>query len=364
MQDLSTILTELVICSMKQDAFSYNEKGCPMNVFRIVQKRTNKRKEKSSPYRDAVTVLLFVFLLPYVISSLLGHIGEETDVLGKKAEEDFWIDAQYEIGISTEWGNRKISMQEYLIRKLKMVMDIEEENAVSYEPEALKAQAVLLRTELWGLMLDGEELIVLQDEPVLYYEREASEEYIERLYESAVRETDGIILAYEGQPVKAAFFPVSNGRTRSAAEVWANDSYPYLVSVECSQDILSKKYQSRVSLSKQEYCRLIGNLFQIDGTMQVLWDSPALTYDSADYVTKAQFQGNSCDGETFRKAFDLESASFRIEWQEESVIFHVKGVGHGFGMSQYGANEKAVSGETFDAILKDYFFETELEKIE
>lgn len=335
-----------------------------MNLFRIVQKRTNKRKEKSSPYRDAVTVLLFVFLLPYVISSLLGHIGEETDVLDQKAEEDAWIDEQYEVRISTEWGNRKMSMQDYLIRKLRMVMDIEEENDGSYEPEALKAQAVLLRTEVWGLMLDCEEFIVLQDEAVLYYEKEASAEDIEELYESAVRETDGVILVYEGQPVKAAFFPVSNGRTRQAAEVWANDSYPYLISVECSQDILSKRYQSQVRLSKQEYCRLIGDLFQIDAAMEELWDSPALTYDSADYVTKAQFQENSCDGETFRNAFGLASASFRIEWEEESVIFHVKGVGHGFGMSQYGAHEKAVSGETFDAILKDYFFETELVKIE
>lgn len=357
-------MTESVIYSMKQDAFSYNEKGCPMNLFRIVQKRTSKRKEKSNPYRDAITVLLFVFLLPYVISSLLGHIGEETDILNQKEDEDIWLDEQYEVRISTEWGNRKISMQDYLIRKLEMVMDIEEENGSSYESEALKAQAVLLRTELWGLMLEGEEATVLQDEPVLYYEKEAFAEYTERLYESAVRETDGIILAYEGQPVKAAFFPVSNGRTRSAAEVWENDSYPYLVSVECSQDILSKKYQSRVRLSRQEYCRLIGDLFQIDGTMQVLWSSPSLTYDSADYVTKVEFQGNSCDGETFRNAFGLASASFRIEWEEEAVIFHVKGVGHGFGMSQYGANEKAVSGETFDAILKDYFFKTELVKIE
>lgn len=356
-------MTESVICSMKQDAFSYNEKGCPMNLFRIIQKRTNKRKEKSSPYRDAITVLLFVFLLPYVISSLLGHIGEEADVLNQK-EEDFWVDEQYEVRISTEWGNRKISMQDYLIRKLEMVMDIEEENDSIYESEALKAQAVLLRTELWGLMLDGEEFIVLQDEAVLYYEKEAFAEYTEKLYESAVRETDGIILAYEGQPVKAAFFPVSNGKTRQAAEVWANDSYPYLISVECSQDILSKKYQSRVRLSKREYCRLIGDLFQIDAATQTLWDSPELTYDSADYVTKVEFQGNSCDGETFRNAFGLESASFRIEWEEESVIFHVKGVGHGFGMSQYGANEKAVSGETFDEILKDFFFETELVKIE
>ena len=52
-----------------------------MNLFRIVLKRTNKRKYDDSPWRDAFMVLLFVFLLPYVIAYLWGHIGEESDLL-------------------------------------------------------------------------------------------------------------------------------------------------------------------------------------------------------------------------------------------------------------------------------------------
>lgn len=336
-----------------------------MNLFRIVQKRTNKRKEKSSPYRDVIAALLFVFLLPYVICALMGHIGEETDILHQKKEtKTVLLDEKYEVGIYADWGTRKLSMQEYLIRKLQLVMALDEENVLSYEPEALKAQAVLLRTELWRMMSDTEGLLTIQDNAVLHYETEALKEDAEESYEKAVLDTDGIILVYNDEPIKAAYFPVSNGKTRDAAEIWPGNNYPYLVSVECSQDITSPKYQSRVRLTREEYCEQIGDLFGTDAMMQVLWDSPVFTYDSAGYVTEAEFQGNICSGEIFRNAFGLESASFRMEREEDAVIFHVKGVGHGLGMSQYGANEKAVSKEKFDEILKDYFFQTEIVKIE
>ena len=46
------------------------------------------------------------------------------------------------------------------------------------------------------------------------------------------------------------------------------------------------------------------------------------------------------------------------------MIFHVTGVGHGFGMSQYGANCKALNGEKYEQILQEFFLGTELAKFE
>lgn len=337
-----------------------------MSIFRIVKNKTNKSKEYGSPCRDAGTVLLFVFLLPYVISCLWGHIGEESELFAKRTEnEENYIDEQYEVVLTGNWGNRRITMQEYLIRKLKIVMP-KEENGVSYEEEAAKAQAVLLRTELWRFLSSQDDMIdnavVLQDDITLYSEEKEEEE--EAFYEKAVCATDGIYLSYEGQPVKAAFFPVSNGMTRNAAQVWQDDSYPYLVGIECNLDISARDYQSQVTIEKEAYCRIIRELFEIEGTEQDLWDKPEFTYDSAGYVIKAEFKEHFCSGEAFRYAFGLNSASFQIQWQDASVVFNVKGVGHGFGMSQYGANEKAALGESYEQILKDYFFQVELVKIE
>lgn len=335
-----------------------------MNLFRIVQKRTNKSKREKSPYQDVIAILLFVFLLPYVVSCLWGHIGEETAPFFNEAEEKDWLDRRYEVSLSESWGIRRMDMQEYLIRKLEIIMPQEAGSGERYELEALKAQAVLLRTELWRLFILSSDSVVIQDDVTMYNRNETLSMEDETLYEKAVRETDGIFLAYDGQPIKAAFFPVSSGQTRNAKEVWENSEYPYLISVECSQDIQADNYQSKTSVSKEEYCRLVRELFESERTVQDMWAAPEFTYDSAGYVIEADLYGNTCSGETFRNKFGLNSACFQMQWMDESVVFHVKGVGHGFGMSQYGANKKAVLGENFDQILEDYFFNTELAKIE
>ncbi len=338
-----------------------------MNIFRIVPKRADKRKYEDSPYRDVLTILLFVFLLPYVISCLWGHIGEDTAVFSRQEEDTEWLDLRYEIAVSGNWGKKKMTMQEYLIRKLQIVMP-QEENGISCEPEALKAQAVLLRTELWSLFLSQElskeGMLVIQDEALLYQDGETDIAESENPYREAVLATDGIFLSYAGKPVKAAFFPVSSGQTRNAAEALQSDQYPYLAGAECGQDIMAWNYQSQLILSKKEYLTLMENLFAVAAEQEDLWNGIEFLYDSAGYVTEAVLGDCRCSGETYRDALGLNSACFRAEWGEDMVTFRVKGVGHGFGMSQYGAARKAAEGDTFDKILTDYFFQAELLKIE
>lgn len=331
-----------------------------MNLFKIVQKRANKRKQKDNPYQDAAAVLLFVFLLPYVISCLWGHVGKETEVLStRKQEEEAFLDSQYNVILSGEWGTRTISMKDYLITKLAIVMP-QEENGTRYEDETLKAQAVLLRTELLGLMEKDEQqmekTVVLQEDISNRDKLEKMRKKIPKQYEQAVTITDGIFLAYEKKPIKAAYFAVSNGQTRDGA-------YPYLKSVECRQDILASNYQSEVSFKKEDFERLAKEVLGITKETPD-WEMLQLFYDDAGYVMKVTVGDFSCNGEDFRYTFGLNSACFEMEGQEENVVFHVKGVGHGFGMSQYDANQRALQGETFDEILKAYFFQAELVKIE
>ena len=327
-----------------------------MNLFKIVQNRTNKRKQNDNPYQDVGAVLLFVFLLPYVISCLWGHIGEETEVLMVNMQKETnYLDDQYEIILSEEWGMRTLTMEEYLTQKLALVMP-QAENGTLYEKEALKAQAILLRTELWTM---------IEDEETIYCNiTQKADTKIQEEYETAVHETDGIILTYQGEPMKAAYFAVSNGQTRDAGQVWGSDSYPYLKKVECKQDILAKDYQSRVEVEKEEFYHLAGEILEIEGVEGGDWQELEFIYDESGYVTKVVLKEASCSGEAFRYAFGLNSACFEMEWEDSKVVFQVKGVGHGFGMSQYGANQRALSGENFAEILENYFFQAELVKIE
>lgn len=308
---------------------------------------------------------MFVFLLPYVCASLWGHVGEETEKLRQRegmpqAQEA----AGYEILVKYDWGVWALPLEEYLVYKLSAVMPQE------YEKEALKAQAVLLRTEVVEALReeDTKSLQISGGGMERWYETDTgSEAYLP--WRQAVEETAGLYLCCEGEPIQASYFKLSNGQTRDAAEVWDTDTRPYLTGISCVQDKAARDYSSIVKVSRTNYVRTLQARLTGNFSQQEILEGAAVSYDSAGYVTKVSFSAENketqgIDGEEFRYLFDLPSASFEMEQEKTQVIFRVTGVGHGFGMSQYGANCMALNGETYDQILAEFFFRTELAKFE
>lgn len=308
---------------------------------------------------------MFVFLLPYVCASLWGHVGEETEKLRQRegmpqAQEA----AGYEILVKYDWGVWALPLEEYLVYKLSAVMPQE------YEKEALKAQAVLLRTEVVEALReeDTKSLQISGGGMERWYETDTgSEAYLP--WRQAVEETAGLYLCCEGEPIQASYFKLSNGQTRDAAEVWDTDTRPYLTGISCVQDKAARDYSSIVKVSRTNYIRTLQARLTGNFSQQEILEGAAVFYDSAGYVTKVSFSAENketqeIDGEEFRYLFDLPSASFEMEQEKTQVIFRVTGVGHGFGMSQYGANCMALNGETYDQILAEFFFRTELAKFE
>lgn len=308
---------------------------------------------------------MFVFLLPYVCASLWGHVGEETEKLRQRegvpqAQEA----AGYEILVKYDWGVWALPLEEYLVYKLSAVMPQE------YEKEALKAQAVLLRTEVVEALReeDTKSLQISGGGMERWYETDTgSEAYLP--WRQAVEETAGLYLCCEGEPIQASYFKLSNGQTRDAAEVWDTDTRPYLTGISCVQDKAARDYSSIVKVSRTNYVRTLQARLTGNFSQQEILEGAEASYDSAGYVTKVSFSAENketqeIDGEEFRYLFDLPSASFEMEQEKTQVIFRVTGVGHGFGMSQYGANCMALNGETYDQILAEFFFGTELAKFE
>lgn len=307
---------------------------------------------------------MFVFLLPYVCACLWGHAGEQTKEAleaGRQRRETqaataYWVD------ISMEWGVWELPAEEYLVYRLEQVMPQE------YEEEAMKAQAVLLRTELVrAYQAQGSDRIEVEDAALAlrYYEDNAQES---DRYEAAVQDTRGLYLAYLGEPVLAAYFKVSNGKTRDAQAVWNTEAYPYLAGVNCEQDRGSAEWSSTKTVDRESYVEGVRSLVGETYTEESILSGAQLLYDEAGYVTQVVYtqagEETSIDGETFRYLWGLQSASFEMEQTQEQIVFHVTGVGHGFGMSQYGANCKALNGADYKQILQDFFPQTELAKFE
>lgn len=225
---------------------------------------------------------------------------------------------------------------------------------ISYEEETLKAQAVIIRTnllkqsmEFYGTEDPRSAAAAIQEadlgamgftytspehlEELWGYEQ--WEEYEEKLLK-AVRSTSGQILALEGMPVELPYHAVSAGKTRGGGIL--GEEYSYLESVDCPQDVEAADY--------------------LEIRLLKLSEIPEITLrDEGGYVTELRMGETVLAGEEFRSRYSLNSSCFTLDQTEEGIRVVTKGLGHGLGLSLYQANRFAAEGQTYLEILH-YFY--------
>lgn len=225
--------------------------------------------------------------------------------------------------------------------------------------EALLAQCVIARTNLYDAKtrktaepegLDATELQALWGDRF--------KECYERL-RMCIERTKGEILMWDGDYAYAAYHAISAGSTRDMAELYSEAKMPYLRVQPCEADAVAKGYLAVIYLEKEEFTEECNRLFAGSG-VQNIEDVVIETRDTAGYVTAMKVGTVSCDGETFREGFGLNSACFSIAEVDGRVRIVTKGLGHGFGLSQHTANKMAVEGSSYREILTYFFPGTEL----
>ena len=233
----------------------------------------------------------------------------------------------------------EMTLGEYLVGVVRAEMP------ASFEPEALKAQAVAARTyTLYKMQTGGNHgdtadictdstccQAYISEENARNNWGENADAYEEKI-ETAVRETDGETILYGGVPILAVFHSCSAGQTRSSGQVWVSD-LPYLQAVSSPEPADSiPNYYSRVEFTAEEFREKV-----------------LASYPEAD------LSGESMKGSTLRSVLGLRSACFEWEAADGKLVFFVTGYGHGVGMSQYGANQMAKEGADYRTILTHYY---------
>ena len=94
----------------------------------------------------------------------------------------------------------------------------------------------------------------------------------------------------------------------------------------------------------------------------VQWNDIVFETDSSGYVQTAAWRETIVSGECFRTGMGFASACFSAQEHGEGVCVVTKGVGHGFGMSLYTANEMAKNGSNYREILLYFFPDCEITK--
>ncbi len=218
---------------------------------------------------------------------------------------------------------------------------LSEEIGADSEEEALKAQAVIARTNLYRRMKEGESLYDILKEC------EKSRGAAEKVYFDAVKETENIVLSWKGELKQIPYHEVSSGKTRSGEEVFRDPDFAYLKSVDSSTDMDSPDYLSSVYIEEGQ----LPKEFEVEER------------DSAGYVQSIEADGSILEGEGFRRGMGLSSADFTVQKLNGKIRFLCRGKGHGLGFSQYGGNELAKEGKNYKEILAAYFPEMNQEDI-
>ena len=254
-----------------------------------------------------------------------------------------------------------VTMAEYLPGVLRAEMP------PTFELEALKAQAVAERTYICYQMAKGAKSVhpdadVCDDAACCSaYLSEADarkkwgdnfEAYEEKV-QAAVAATDGAVALYGGEPIMAVFHSSSAGKTAACDDVWSAE-LPYLVSVESPETADSvPNYYSVRTFSRDEFKRIF-TASHADADFSGTWIKDRKENGSGR-VESITVGDVSVTGGEMRNLYGLRSACFTVEMADDAVTFHVTGYGHGVGMSQYGAQELAKEGKTWQEILQWYY---------
>ena len=309
----------------------------------------------------SLAVLLLLFGLPWLTATVEKPAAPPTD---KESKETLSADESVMLRVWDGEKTQEMTVAEYLPGVVRGEMP------ATFEMEALKAQAVAERTYIYyKIETGGKESHPDADvcmspaccnaytpaDKAAQRWGDKAEEYEARIQE-AVHATDGQVMLYEDQPILAAFHSSSDGKTASSGDVWVSN-LPYLTSVaspEGESNVPNYYSVKEIPLAEFKSTFLAAHPEAVFPENANAWIGEA-EHNNSGRVEKIPIGGVSVDGTEVRSLFGLRSASFTTETDGEKVTFRVTGYGHGVGMSQYGANEMARQGKTWQEILQWYY---------
>ena len=286
-------------------------------------------RQRFSRFLSYVTIIV---LLPYIVTVFLSG---PASVSSSNVDET-------QVRVCTDAGEVSMSLSEYAIGVLA------KEIPASCEKEALKAQAILVRTDVYSKLESGGKDAILEES--FWDQKQMQEAWGAGKYhanlarlEEAWEETEGQVVTYDGKLAKTPFFRLSNGSTRDGKEVLGSDEYPYLKIVSCPLDIEAKEQMKTITVDDM--------------------DAEVAACDTAGYVLQVKVGEETVSGEEFRSNYHLESSCFSLQHYNGKLRITTRGIGHGLGMSQYTANELAKEGKNVEDILQYFFEGTQIKEV-
>ncbi len=241
----------------------------------------------------------------------------------------------------------------------------------SYGLEALKAQAVLARTAVYRCLDEQGRADVktlgLKSCSMLEMEQMWGKSSLEQYYtlvRRAVKETAGQTLQYESEYIEPLYHLASGGSTRPDTSGYL----PYLKQADSSRDLELEGCTQAVILTEAQFAQALtaeAGDCQVSPE-QLLESIQVVKKDSSGYVERIMIGGFEFTGLQAASAAGISSCCFSAgaygtaENGENQLQIIAYGIGHGYGLSQYGASRMAEEGADYREILNHYFQNVEI----
>lgn len=264
----------------------------------------------------------------------------------------------------------ELSIDDYLYNVVSAEMP------ATYEMQALEAQAIVARTyTIYKIINKKHENADICDDSSCCQAWVSKDVRMERWSENereenwqkictAVNNTKGKIITYNGQPINAFFHANSGGTTEIPVNVWGGTDYPYLQSVQTAGEEGYAQYSSEVELSQEELLSKLKTKYEdITIDFNNNEEIKILEYTDTNRVKTVKFGNHNLSGTEVRTILELKSTNFEISKDGDKIKFSVKGYGHGVGMSQTGADTLAKQGNNAEDIIKHFYIGVEINNI-
>jgi stage II sporulation protein D len=231
--------------------------------------------------------------------------------------------------------------------------------------EAVKAQAVIART----YALNKKEA-----RRTSLYHLESS--VIDQVYDGCeiedsrarrgVTDTAGEVLTHDGAVIQAFYHSNCGGRTEAAENVWGA-RLPYLAGVDCAYCLLtpSTVWEQKILLRDvEEKLKSAGH--KVSGVIDIRLGQRNNRGRLKNVVIVSSRGELSVSGDQFRKTIGysvIKSTNFSLKVLNGEANFAGLGNGHGVGLCQWGAKQRALDGFGYSEILSYYYPGTELKKL-
>lgn len=256
--------------------------------------------------------------------------------------------------------NGKLLVVNELPLEQYLVGVINSEISSTWPMESIKTQAVIARTFAVAKKRERLKSYYHLESTVMDQAYDGSDQEDSRASRGVV-ETEGEVLVYNGSIIQAFYHANSGGRTEASQNVWSV-SLPYLQGVECQYGLTSttSSWEQNLPLTRIESALKVYGISDIKV-------GPRNNRGRLKTVLLVTEQGNiSLPATKFRMAIGstvIKSTNFSVRVDGNTALFNGSGYGHGVGLCQYGAKQRALDGFSYKEILSYYYPGTRLSKL-